>query len=133
MPLFGPEHLATTAGFFLDLIFLPVLVRALLGEQLRRLRAEMVPHAEGGAAFFVAACRNDPSILMGREARSSQSGQASDYSMAGISFIGAGVILRNVETRNVEGLTTAATVWVAQPLASPAVSGPGARSRLRSR
>ena len=32
--------------------------------------------------------------------------------MAGISFIGAGVILRNVETRNVEGLTTAATVWV---------------------
>ena len=36
--------------------------------------------------------------------------------MAGISFIGAGVILRNVETRNVEGLTTAATVWVASAL-----------------
>jgi putative Mg2+ transporter-C (MgtC) family protein len=36
--------------------------------------------------------------------------------MAGISFIGAGVILRNVETRNVEGLTTAATVWVAAAL-----------------
>jgi putative Mg2+ transporter-C (MgtC) family protein len=33
--------------------------------------------------------------------------------MAGISFIGAGVILRNAETRSVEGLTTAATVWVA--------------------
>ncbi len=32
--------------------------------------------------------------------------------MAGISFIGAGVILRNVETRSVEGLTTAATVWM---------------------
>jgi putative Mg2+ transporter-C (MgtC) family protein len=53
--------------------------------------------------------------------------------MAGISFIGAGVILRNVETRIVEGLTTAATVWVAAALAWPAVSGPGARSRLRSR
>jgi putative Mg2+ transporter-C (MgtC) family protein len=36
--------------------------------------------------------------------------------MAGISFIGAGVILRNVESRSVEGLTTAATVWVAAAL-----------------
>jgi len=36
--------------------------------------------------------------------------------MAGISFIGAGVILRNVATRNVEGLTTAATVWVSAAL-----------------
>ena len=32
--------------------------------------------------------------------------------MGGISFIGAGVILRNAATRQVEGLTTAATVWV---------------------
>lgn len=32
--------------------------------------------------------------------------------MGGISFIGAGVILRDVKTRTVEGLTTAATVWV---------------------
>ena len=32
--------------------------------------------------------------------------------MAGISFIGAGVILRNAEAQTVEGLTTAATVWV---------------------
>jgi putative Mg2+ transporter-C (MgtC) family protein len=36
--------------------------------------------------------------------------------MAGISFIGAGVILRNVEARSVEGLTTAATVWVSAAL-----------------
>jgi putative Mg2+ transporter-C (MgtC) family protein len=36
--------------------------------------------------------------------------------MAGISFIGAGVILRNTEARSVEGLTTAATVWVAAAL-----------------
>ena len=32
--------------------------------------------------------------------------------MAGISFIGAGVILRDARARTVEGLTTAATVWV---------------------
>jgi putative Mg2+ transporter-C (MgtC) family protein len=32
--------------------------------------------------------------------------------MAGISFIGAGVILRDPERQTVEGLTTAATVWV---------------------
>jgi putative Mg2+ transporter-C (MgtC) family protein len=36
--------------------------------------------------------------------------------MAGISFIGAGVILRNVQTRDVEGLTTAASVWVSAAL-----------------
>ncbi len=36
--------------------------------------------------------------------------------MAGISFIGAGVILRNHRTQTVEGLTTAATVWVAAAL-----------------
>jgi putative Mg2+ transporter-C (MgtC) family protein len=36
--------------------------------------------------------------------------------MAGISFIGAGVILRNAEARTVEGLTTAATVWVSAAL-----------------
>ena len=36
--------------------------------------------------------------------------------MAGISFVGAGVILRNTRAGTVEGLTTAATVWVAAAL-----------------
>ena len=36
--------------------------------------------------------------------------------MAGISFIGAGVILRDTQARTVEGLTTAATVWVTAAL-----------------
>ena len=36
--------------------------------------------------------------------------------MAGISFIGAGVILRDAQARRVEGLTTAATVWVTAAL-----------------
>jgi putative Mg2+ transporter-C (MgtC) family protein len=36
--------------------------------------------------------------------------------MAGISFIGAGVILRDPSAQTVYGLTTAATVWVAAAL-----------------
>jgi putative Mg2+ transporter-C (MgtC) family protein len=36
--------------------------------------------------------------------------------MAGISFIGAGVVLRDAKTKMVEGLTTAATVWVTAAL-----------------
>jgi len=36
--------------------------------------------------------------------------------MAGIGFIGAGVILRDTEARTVKGLTTAATVWVTAAL-----------------
>jgi putative Mg2+ transporter-C (MgtC) family protein len=36
--------------------------------------------------------------------------------MAGISFIGAGVILRDSQARRVQGLTTAATVWVTAAL-----------------
>ena len=36
--------------------------------------------------------------------------------MAGISFIGAGVVLRDTQAGTVEGLTTAATVWVSASL-----------------
>ena len=36
--------------------------------------------------------------------------------MTGISFVGAGVILRDAKTKVVEGLTTAATVWVTAAL-----------------
>lgn len=36
--------------------------------------------------------------------------------MTGIGFIGAGVILRDPSTRTIEGLTTAATVWVTAAL-----------------
>ena len=36
--------------------------------------------------------------------------------MTGISFIGAGVILRDASTQSVQGLTTAATVWVTAAL-----------------
>lgn len=36
--------------------------------------------------------------------------------MTGISFIGAGVVLRDPAAQNVRGLTTAATVWIAAAL-----------------
>jgi putative Mg2+ transporter-C (MgtC) family protein len=36
--------------------------------------------------------------------------------MAGISFIGAGVILRDAQAKTIEGLTTAATVWLTAAL-----------------
>ena len=36
--------------------------------------------------------------------------------MVGISFIGAGVILRDQDGQHVHGLTTAATVWVSAAL-----------------
>ena len=37
--------------------------------------------------------------------------------MTGVGFIGAGVILRDVQAQRVEGLTTAASVWVTAALA----------------
>ena len=43
--------------------------------------------------------------------------------MAGISFVGAGVILRNAQAGTVEGLTTAATVWLSAALGVPCVLG----------
>ena len=51
--------------------------------------------------------------------------------MAGISFIGAGVILRDAKARTVEGLTTAATVWVTAALGI--ACGLGALGRGRHR
>ncbi|HME25696.1 MAG TPA: TetR/AcrR family transcriptional regulator [Acetobacteraceae bacterium] len=58
VPAFAPERLPTTARFFLDLILSPLLMRALLGERLDVLRAEIEPHAARSAAFFLAGCRH---------------------------------------------------------------------------
>jgi len=54
---------------------------------------------------------------------------------SGISFIGAGVILRDAKARTVEGLTTAATVWVttAMPAASAAGTWSSSARPLRWR
>jgi AcrR family transcriptional regulator len=55
-PAFSPEKLRDTARRFLDLVVLPMLMRALFGEDLADLRAEIEPHAARSVAFFLAAC-----------------------------------------------------------------------------
>ena len=55
-PAFSPEKLRDTARRFLDLVVLPMLMRALFGEDLAALRAEIEPHAARSVAFFLAAC-----------------------------------------------------------------------------
>jgi AcrR family transcriptional regulator len=59
LPAFAPERLATTTRFFLDLVVLPLFFRALYGENLKVLHAEIGPHVARSVAFFVAACRHD--------------------------------------------------------------------------
>jgi len=53
---FAPEHVAATTRFFQDLVIMPLLMRALFGEKLKLLRAEIGPHVTRSIAFFVAAC-----------------------------------------------------------------------------
>jgi hypothetical protein len=57
-PAFAPDRLATTTRFFIDLVVLPLLLRALLGEKLESLHAEIGPHAARSAGFFLAATRH---------------------------------------------------------------------------
>jgi AcrR family transcriptional regulator len=58
LPAFAPERLATTTELFLDLLALPLLMRALVGEKLKPLQAEVGPHVARSVAFFLAACRH---------------------------------------------------------------------------
>jgi AcrR family transcriptional regulator len=55
---FAPEHLATTARFFLDLVGVPFLLRALFEVNLKTLDAEIDSHVARSVAFFLAACRH---------------------------------------------------------------------------
>jgi AcrR family transcriptional regulator len=57
-PAFSPDRLAMTARYFIDLILLPQLLRALSGEHLKTLHAEIGPHVSQRVAFFLSACRN---------------------------------------------------------------------------
>jgi AcrR family transcriptional regulator len=58
LPAFGPARLAATAHFFVDLVVLPLLLRALFGEKRQSLQAEIEPHVARSVDFFLAACRN---------------------------------------------------------------------------
>ena len=57
-PAFSPDRLPVTARYFIDLILLPQLLRALSGEHLKTLQAEIGPHVSQRVAFFLRACRN---------------------------------------------------------------------------
>jgi AcrR family transcriptional regulator len=59
LPAFAPDRLPETARRFLELVGPPMLLRALLGEDLAALRAEIGPHATRSVAFFLAACSRD--------------------------------------------------------------------------
>ena len=58
LPAFAPERLSTTTRFFFDLVLFPLLMRALTGEKLKQLCAEIEPHVARSVAFFIAACRH---------------------------------------------------------------------------
>jgi AcrR family transcriptional regulator len=58
LPAFAPERLATTARFFLDIVAVPMLLRALFEVNLKTLDAEIEVHVARGVAFFLAACRH---------------------------------------------------------------------------
>jgi len=72
LPAFAPERLVTTTEFFLDLVLLPLLMRALFGEKLTSLRAEIMPHVAGSVSFFLAACWDD-GVNSGRDGTRSRS------------------------------------------------------------
>jgi AcrR family transcriptional regulator len=58
LPAFSPERLATTARFFLDLVAVPMLFRALFEVNLKTLDAEIDAHVARSIGFFLAACRH---------------------------------------------------------------------------
>ena len=58
LPGFAADRRATTARQFIELIVQPMLMRALFGEDLTALRAEIGPHVARTVAFFLAGCRH---------------------------------------------------------------------------
>jgi AcrR family transcriptional regulator len=58
LPAFAPQRLPRTARSFLDLVVLPILLRALFEQNLKALRPEIGPHVASSVAFFLAACRS---------------------------------------------------------------------------
>jgi AcrR family transcriptional regulator len=58
LPAFAPENLTTTTRFFQDVVLFPLVLRALFGEKLKQVCAEIKPHVTRSVAFFLAACRH---------------------------------------------------------------------------
>jgi AcrR family transcriptional regulator len=58
LPAFAADRRAGTAHQFIELIVLPMMMRALFGEKLEALAVEIGPHVARRVAFFLAACRH---------------------------------------------------------------------------
>jgi AcrR family transcriptional regulator len=58
LPAFAPRRLEETTRFFLDLVLLPLILRALFGEKPKPLHTEIGPHVASRVAFFLVACRH---------------------------------------------------------------------------
>lgn len=56
---FGPKRTLATAQIFMDLILLPMLMRALMGEGAKELRSELPAFVRERVSFFLAACEDD--------------------------------------------------------------------------
>jgi AcrR family transcriptional regulator len=56
-PAFAPDHLEATTRFFIDLVLFPILFRALFGEKVAVLHAQIRPHVARSVSLFLAACR----------------------------------------------------------------------------
>jgi len=58
MPTIAPERLAVIAQQFVDVMVLPLLMRALMGAKPEVLQSEIEPHVARSVAFFLAGCRD---------------------------------------------------------------------------
>jgi AcrR family transcriptional regulator len=56
---FGPKRSLITAQIFMDLVLLPMLMRALMGEGAKDLRSELPAFVRERVSFFLAACEAD--------------------------------------------------------------------------
>jgi hypothetical protein len=56
---FGPKRSVSTAQIFMDLILLPMIMRALMGEGVKELRSELPAFVRERVSFFLAACEAD--------------------------------------------------------------------------
>jgi AcrR family transcriptional regulator len=59
LPAFAPDRLPATTHLFVDVVLLPIMLRALFGEDRTSLEAEMGPQVARSVDFFLAACRHD--------------------------------------------------------------------------
>jgi AcrR family transcriptional regulator len=82
LPALAPDRLPDTAFRFLNLTVLPMLIRALFGEDLALLRAEIDSHAARSVAFFLAACGCSEAPADGLAARPDAALAAADAAVA---------------------------------------------------